>query len=62
MNEKKTFKHISYDERKVIEKMLSENKSIVEIAKVLNRNKTTIYREVKRVEPPYKADTVQLSL
>ena len=45
---KKKYKHISVIERYKIEGYLEAKKSIKEIAKILNRNRSTIYRETKR--------------
>ena len=45
---KKKYKHISVIERYKIEGYLEAKKSIKEIAKILNRNRSTIYREFKR--------------
>lgn len=44
----KKYKRLSFQERIEIEKMLSHNKSITAIAQALNRNKSTIQRELKR--------------
>ena len=56
----KKHKRLSYKERIVIETLLKENKSKNYIAKQLNRNRTTITREVKLwvIKPTdiYKAD------
>ena len=41
-------KHITFSERQQIERWLRENKSISQIAKLLDRHRVTIYREVKR--------------
>ncbi len=41
-------KHITFSERQQIERWLREKKSITQIAKLLDRNRVTIYREVKR--------------
>ncbi|WP_283589594.1 IS30 family transposase [Staphylococcus nepalensis] len=40
-------KHLSYDDRLIIEKGLKDNKSFKEIAKEINKNCTTISREIK---------------
>ena len=44
----KKYKHINVVERYKIEGYLEAKKSIKEIAKILNRNRSTIYRETKR--------------
>ena len=40
--------HLSYEDRKNIEDGLNENKSISEIAKSLNRNHSSVLREIDR--------------
>ena len=42
------FKHLKEQERWVIEKLLYENCSITYIAKVINKDKSTVSREIKR--------------
>lgn len=44
----KTYKRLSLEERIQIEKLLSHNKNYSEIARELNRNKSTIKREVSK--------------
>ena len=44
----KTYKHLSYEDRKNIEDGLNENKSINQIAKELYKSHTTILREIER--------------
>ena len=41
-------KHITFSERQQIERWLREKKSISQIAKLLDRHRITIYRELKR--------------
>lgn len=51
----KQYVHLTLAERDLITTMLSENRSIGDIAKVLGRSKSTISREVKRnSSPEYK--------
>jgi len=45
---RKRFKHLSQEERGAIEKLLEAGHGIREIARLLNRNASTISREVKR--------------
>ena len=40
--------HLSYEDRKNIKDGLNENKSINQIAKEINRNHSTILREIDR--------------
>lgn len=42
-----TFKHLSYEQRKIIEFMLDEGLSFTDIANSINKSRTTIAREVK---------------
>ena len=42
------YSHLSYEDRKNIEDGLNQNKSINQIAKELNRNHSTILREIDR--------------
>ena len=44
----KTYNHISYEDRKNIEDGLNNNKSINQIDKELNRDHSTILREIDR--------------
>lgn len=41
-------KHLNFSERQLIERWRLEKKSVAQIAKLLNRNPSTIYRELKR--------------
>ncbi len=55
MSMKKGYVHLSLKERDVITTMLSEKRSLSEIAKALGRSKSTISRELKRnSSPEYK--------
>jgi IS30 family transposase len=42
-------KHLSYPERCIIEKLLNEGKNCSQIGKVIERDKSTVLREVKRI-------------
>ena len=42
------YSHLSYEDRKNIEDGLNDNKSINQIAKELNRNHSTVLREIDR--------------
>ena len=52
-------KRISFEERRVIEKMLKEGHSYSEIGRELNRNRATIQREVSIRPHPYVAQDAQ---
>ena len=45
--------HLSYEDRKNIEDGLNENKSINQISKEINRNHSTILREIDRNKKYY---------
>lgn len=42
------YKHLSFEERKEIERLYREGQSITKIARLLNRNPSTISRELRR--------------
>ncbi len=46
--EKEVYKKLSFDDRKIIERMVSIGHSVTDIAKVLNKSNVTIYYELKR--------------
>ena len=53
----KSYTRVSYEERCQIFALLQVKKSKPEIARILGRSKSTIYRELKRItayEPSYK--------
>jgi len=49
---KKKYKHLSLTEREKISILRAQGKSIHEIGKVLNRDPSTISRELQRNAPP----------
>ena len=46
------YKHLTIEEREVIQRMLWEKQSIRAIAKELKRNPSSIFREIERNKPP----------
>jgi len=57
ITKKKRFKHLTETERKIIERKHREKLSMGSIAEILNRNKSTISREIKRASViEYKAN------
>ncbi len=46
--EKREYKRIKFEDRKIIEEMLNAGSSIIEIATRVKVNKTTIYNEIRR--------------
>lgn len=47
-NDEKKYKHLSKEEREIIEFMLKDNHSLTDISNVLCRDKTTISKEIKK--------------
>ena len=43
-------KHFTINERSKLEVLLKENYKVSKIAKILNRHRATIYREIKRID------------
>lgn len=49
-------KYFTINERIKLEVLLKENYKISEIAKILNRHRATIYREIKRINGEYSSE------
>ena len=45
---KRTFKHLNYEKRKIIEKLLEDNVPKTKIAELLNISRSTLYNEIER--------------
>lgn len=54
--------YITYEDRLKIKDMLSEKKTVFQIAEALNKTDSTIYRELKRCKGDYDPDEAQQSL
>ena len=52
-------KYFTINERNKLEVLLKENYKISEIAKILNRHRATIYREIKRTNGEYSSENAQ---
>lgn len=52
---KNNYKRLQFEERIEIEKMLNQHFSITQIALKLNRNKSTISREINKLNTPYSS-------
>ena len=52
-------KYFTINERNKLEVLLKENYKISKIAKILNRHRTTIYREIKRINGEYSSENNQ---
>lgn len=44
------YQHFTNDERKILERLLNQKKSLQEIREILNKSRSTIWRELKRKE------------
>lgn len=53
------FKYLTYDDRKIIEKMYKSGMSTPKIANALGKNYSTVYRELHRCPKDYTADKAQ---
>lgn len=56
------YKRMKYEDRKVIEKMLSDGKRISEIAEKVGVHQVTIYNEIRRCSGKYSAEQAQALL
>ena len=54
-------KHFTINKRNKLEVLLKENYKIARIAEILEKDKTTIYREIKRVKGEYCAEKAQIN-
>ena len=52
-------KYFTINERNKLEVLLKENYKISKIAKILNRHRATIYREIKRINGEYSSENAQ---
>lgn len=59
---RKAYKKIRFDDRKMIEKLCAENKTVEQIAVIIGVNSSTIYRELARGGDPYSATTAQIKI
>ena len=60
--QRKPYRRIRFDDRQMIEKMVSEGKTTDEMALIIGVNSATMFRELKRGGEPYKAAIAQQSL
>ena len=55
-------KHFTINERNKLEVLLKENYKIARIVKILEKDRTTIYREIKRVKRKYCIEKAQINV
>ena len=60
--QRKPYRRIRFEDRQMIEKMVSEGKTTDEMALIIGVNSATMFRELKRGGEPYKAAIAQQSL
>lgn len=58
------YNRLTYADRKLLESLLKRNTKVSSIAEIIGCTRSTIYRELKRVQPeqPYSADVAQQTL
>lgn len=59
---RKKYKRLNYEDRKRIEALYQQGKTIDEMALLMGVHSTTMYREIERGGEPYNADTAQQSI
>ena len=59
---RKKYKRLNYEDRKRIEALYQQGKTIDEMALLVGVHSTTMYREIERGGEPYNADTAQQSI
>lgn len=59
---RKQYKRIKFDDRKKIEELCTENKTVEQIAAIIGVNSSTIYRELAKGGSPYSAKIAQFNL
>lgn len=56
---RKPCKRLRFEDRKEIERLCAEGKTVDEMANAIGVNQTTMYRELKRGGDPYRAEAAQ---
>ncbi len=59
---RKAYKRIKFEDRKRIERLYADGKTVDEIAFIIGVHSTTMYRELERGGKPYKADVAQANI
>lgn len=59
---RKQYKKIRFDDRKKIEELCAENKTVEEMAAIIGVHSSTIYRELAKGGDPYCAAVAQINL
>lgn len=59
---RKAYKRLTYDDRRKIESMNAQGKTIDEMALTIGVHSATMYRELQRGGEPYRAEVAQHSI
>lgn len=62
VRQRKKYKRLTYEDRKKIESLYKQGKTIDEMALLMRVHSTTMYREIERGGDPYNADVAQQSI
>ena len=60
--ERKKYKRLSFEDRKKIEALYMQGKTIDEMALIIGVHSTTMYREIERGGTPYSAEAAQRAI
>jgi IS30 family transposase len=58
---RKAYKRIKFEDRKKIEQLVADGKTVDEMALIIGVHSTTMYRELERGGNPYRAEVAQQS-
>lgn len=59
---RKPYKRLRFEDRKHIESLCAEGKTVDEIALIIGVHSTTMYRELERGGEPYRAEVAQQNI
>lgn len=59
---RKAYKRLTYDDRRKIESMNAQGKTVDEMALAIGVHSATMYRELQRGGEPYRAEVAQHSI
>ena len=62
LRQRKKYKRLTYEDRKKIEKLYQQGKTIDEMSLLMGVHSTTMYREIARGGEPYSADKAQQAI
>lgn len=59
---RKPYKRLKFEDRKKIEELYAQGKTVDEIALIIGVHSATMYRELERGGEPYRAEVAQKSV